>query len=1083
MADAILSRFRKPAKPSLKKAMAVKIAAVPKDVTVTVVDSSRKNYNRNRFANAVVKRRAQPLADTLEQPALKQALDATAPKTTAPKTTAPATTAPKTTAPKTTAPAPSRPKPKSTTRRKLLNLTQRDRTKKLPVGITRVSPDKVVHIGAISLEQRLGAKQQVTRLKMPAYYQNNREIFVNFINGIFQPYRKQIEKANMEASCDSMRSDEFSLLAHQLIVRDYLNLYTPYRGLLLYHGLGSGKTCASVAVAEGIKESKKVFVMLPASLKRNYIEEIKKCGDVLYTKTQFWEFIPVTPQNAATLSHTLQVPQEFIRSNKINGVPGAWLVNVSKEPNFAMLNNEEKASLDKQLDLMIENKYRFISYNGLSKAKLVAMTKAEDGTRVNPFDDSVVVVDEAHNLVSMIVNKLGKEDTVPSILYELLQSAERARIVLLSGTPIINYPNELAVLFNILRGFIKTWKFTLRIESETPVTEEIMRNTVFKSDTKLGRVADYIKYTPSTATLEITRNPFGFTNKTKKGNHDGVKIGAWGNAGDAQFIKDTVNALKKAHMYILTDTVELNTALPDKPDEFKRYFIDENNTVKNLELFKRRIVGLASYFPDMYRLMPLYRSQDFHVIKIPMSDFQFGAYEEMRAKERKQEVKNAQRRHRARNTGIFEDTSSTYRMYSRAFCNFVFPAPGIKRPFKIKPTSEEELATAEEDMRLAEDGPREEDAATAEDADYNVRLRDALAQLEARSAEFLSPQALETYSPKFLRLLEQLQDPELVGLHLIYSNFRTVEGIGVLKLILEANGFAEFKVRRQDKKWTIDIPAEDRDKPRFALYTGTETPEEKEIVRNVFNSDWHLVPPSLVAEMKEINPDNILGSLIKVFMITAAGAEGISLKNTRYVHIVEPHWHPVRIEQVIGRARRICSHQALPEALRTVEVYLYLMEFSAEQLENQATIELRMKDVSKADGVTPLTSDEALYEIANMKAEITRSLLRAIREASIDCNLHHEPSDPHTCLTFGSPNTNQFSFLPNISGEEGDAVTRGNMRSVQLDAIEAHVGGVKYAYVASTKALYDWDSYKQGRPQQIGYLRTEGDNYIVERLW
>jgi len=218
-------------------------------------------------------------------------------------------------------------------------------------------------------------------------------------------------------------------------------------------------------------------------------------------------------------------------------------------------------------------------------------------------------------------------------------------------------------------------------------------------------------------------------------------------------------------------------------------------------------------------------------------------------------------------------------------------------------------------------------------------------------------------------------------------------------------------------------------------------------------------------------------------MITAAGAEGISLKNTRYVHIIEPHWHPVRIEQVIGRARRICSHQALPEELRTVEVYLYLMEFSEEQLNNQATIELRLKDVSKVDGTTPLTSDEALYEIARLKAGITSKLLRAIREASVDCNLHYKPGDPYNCLTFGSPDTSQFSFMPSIASEEGDVVTQQNMRTVQLNAIEAVVDGVKYAYVASTNALYDWDSYEQARPRQVGFLRKEGDNYIVERLW
>ena len=70
----------------------------------------------------------------------------------------------------------------------------------------------------------------------------------------------------------------FSLLTHQKLVREYLNILTPYRGLLLYHGLGSGKTCSSIAIAEGLKSSSPIIIMTPASLQRNYIQELKKCG-------------------------------------------------------------------------------------------------------------------------------------------------------------------------------------------------------------------------------------------------------------------------------------------------------------------------------------------------------------------------------------------------------------------------------------------------------------------------------------------------------------------------------------------------------------------------------------------------------------------------------------------------------------------------------------------------------------------------------------------------------------------------------------------------------------------------------------
>jgi hypothetical protein len=55
-------------------------------------------------------------------------------------------------------------------------------------------------------------------------------------------------KDNDPISC---QRDEHTLFNHQKILLDYLNIHTPYRGLLVYHGLGSGKTCSSIAVAEG----------------------------------------------------------------------------------------------------------------------------------------------------------------------------------------------------------------------------------------------------------------------------------------------------------------------------------------------------------------------------------------------------------------------------------------------------------------------------------------------------------------------------------------------------------------------------------------------------------------------------------------------------------------------------------------------------------------------------------------------------------------------------------------------------------------------------------------------------------------
>ena len=56
-----------------------------------------------------------------------------------------------------------------------------------------------------------------------------------------------------------------------------------------------------------------------------------------------------------------------------------------------------------------------------------------------------------------------------------------------------------------------------------------------------------------------------------------------------------------------------------------------------------------------------------------MSNYQVGIYENARVAERNEESRNAKKSKRNANLGIYADTTSTYRIFSRAFCNFVFP--------------------------------------------------------------------------------------------------------------------------------------------------------------------------------------------------------------------------------------------------------------------------------------------------------------------------------------------------------------------------------------------------------------------------
>jgi hypothetical protein len=281
-------------------------------------------------------------------------------------------------------------------------------------------------------------------------------------------------------------------------------------------------------------------------------------------------------------------------------------------------------------------------------------------------------------------------------------------------------------------------------------------------------------------------------------------------------------------------------------------------------------------------------------------------------------------------------------------------------------------------------------------------------------------------------MLENIQNPEHVGLHLIYSQFRSVEGIELFTATLDQNNFVGFKIKQVGGVWRLDFDVNElRNKSSYALYTGLETSDEREILRNIFNGSWKNVPKSLSDILIPISQTNNMGQLIKVLMITAAGSEGINLLNTRYVHIMEPYWHPVRMEQVIGRARRICSHQSLPIELQTVDVFLYLMVFTKEQLSGPTSVELRKNDTSKLNNSIAFSSDQLLYEISTIKEGLIYQLLRAVKESSIDCATHIKSSakEKLSCLSFGNLSSTNEEFVYNYNLDENDDTIKRNLQT------------------------------------------------------
>ena len=98
-------------------------------------------------------------------------------------------------------------------------------------------------------------------------------------------------------------ADLMELFEQQRFCRAYLDHRGPHRGLLLYHGLGSGKSCSAIATAEALRAAKgrHVYVLLPASLRNNYVREVRRCGGRMFAESQDWRLVtrPSTPDRAS----------------------------------------------------------------------------------------------------------------------------------------------------------------------------------------------------------------------------------------------------------------------------------------------------------------------------------------------------------------------------------------------------------------------------------------------------------------------------------------------------------------------------------------------------------------------------------------------------------------------------------------------------------------------------------------------------------------------------------------------------------------------------------------------------------------
>jgi len=522
---------------------------------------------------------------------------------------------------------------------------------------------------------------------------------------------------------------------------------------------------------------------------------------------------------------------------------------------------------------------------------------------------------------------------------------------------------------------------------------------------------------------------------------------------------------------------------------FEQIFISSTNfqslneNTKNM--FQRRILGLVSYYigatPDKFP------SKTIHYKAITMEKYQESVYNHFEEIEEEREKLN-----RKLSRGRVGEEISTYNAYTRQASNFVFPhitdtINGEARPrpgkFKIKLEDAEKIDEGKDISKIKEMKLNDKEAAAYDaaiksfvngftnyckdfhnkDKQANYTLQDDIktwrTKYNSSFSSFLEKEnkksklfdVLNTCSPKFVTCIFNIlksNSPVLV-----YSNYVLMEGLQILKIYLSFFGFIDYHSEKSEKY----------DGFRYIEYHGAINREIREENKKIYN-----------------DKENINGKNVKIIMISPAGAEGITLHNTRQVHILEPFWNEARIEQIIGRAVRMCVHKDLPMADRKVDIFRYRM----------------IRKGGKE------TADEKMERISRKKNNLLISFVEAVKEAAVDCELfkaHNMMGSKYKCFQFNEESLLEKPIGPAFNDNlEYDQKIDNGLNAKESSRLKIKVRKVKavrkvednlysepsvYWFYEPSGMIYDFDLYfpigKVDKDANGNSIKLDNQTYVI----
>jgi len=319
------------------------------------------------------------------------------------------------------------------------NIKQYNKSNMLDLG-------KIEQKGGEKYEDRNKDKGHNSHNSHNSYYKKREEQYVNLkLNGRLFPTwllanfkRYKLPEIFLDGSdpCNDKKVSA-ELRKYQEFLGRYLDYNSPYRDILIYHGLGSGKTRSAINIYNVLYNYSpdwNVYILLKATLKEStWVKELE-----------------------------------------------SWLQKEEKE--------FRKANI------------QFISYDAPNADKMfLEKVKNADAAK-----KSLYIIDEAHNFINNVyTNMSSKQGRRALTIYEHIiqdkKDNEGVRVALISGSPAINIPFELALLFNLLRPNIfpkSEAQFNqLYVSTDAyPILNPKMKNNFQRRI--MGLVSHYIGSTP-----------------------------------------------------------------------------------------------------------------------------------------------------------------------------------------------------------------------------------------------------------------------------------------------------------------------------------------------------------------------------------------------------------------------------------------------------------------------------------------------------------------------------------------------------------------------------------------------------------